>query len=588
MRGRASVRHVVATAADIRLITWEGGDESPMSTSSPFARPSLGQQLTALWPGFPFLGFAALLAWQLLLADTNTWISNVNEQGATILTGSLLIGLQASLFQAAAVVLLVSAPLQGLFRRLLDSKYFTFTAGFVGVLGAASVIFSGPYFFAGPNMLDIRGLFTFGAYACGVAYALLILKSAQLFSATEPVRVLVYYLVADIVAGLLYSLIMCNDFYAPFEGSPPLSGIVGLFVLPVCSALLLGVRPGRPEGSERPANSDASAAPGKLVSLDGIRSLPRGFWKLLAALVVFSLAASFASGWSTELQTLQRIQNDSRLLVLVEMAFDVALLLVAVRVLTRIAFDKLYLISMVGIALALALSPMLGLDDGGPSFAVEFLASIFNLIIWCLLSYVSYRRAASPIAVFGLGYGCIAVGKWIGWNMGRTLFNMRESFSIEFVSLALAIVVLVFLAVVFNARDFSAIFSPEAGSEFGLKDLAARLLHQRQRESGPRGAEEPAGGAVRDDARPWKTACAQLAQEASLSNRETQILEMLSRNMSAEQIASSLIISTNTVRTHTHNIYAKLDVHSRQELAERVRALRDAPADPDASDEHGD
>ncbi len=468
-----------------------------MSASSHPAKPSLGQQLTALWPGFPFLGFAALLAWQLLLADTNTWISNVDAEGAALVTGSLLVGLQANLFLTAAVVLVASAPLQGLFRKLLDSKYFAFAASFAGVLGAASVIFSGPYFFAGPNMLDIRGLFSFGACACGFAYALLILKSAQLFSVTEPVRVLVYYLVADIVAGLLYSLIMCNDFYAPFEGSPPLSGIVGLFVLPVCSALMLGVRHQQPEESESlngkaAAINAAANRPGTAASADdshvaatstaatgtartmhplspsaAFRSLPRGFWKLLAALVVFSLAASFASGWSTELESLQRIQDDSRLLVLVEMAFDAALLLVAVRVLTRVAFDKLYLLSMVGIALALALYPMLGLSNSVPTLVVGFLASVFNLIIWCLLSYVAFKRQASPIAVFGLGYGCIAAGKWLGWRMASALFGMRESLSIELVSLALAIVVLVFLAVVFNARDFSSIFTPRLAASSG-------------------------------------------------------------------------------------------------------------------------
>ncbi len=96
-------------------------------------------------------------------------------------------------------------------------------------------------------------------------------------------------------------------------------------------------------------------------------------------------------------------------------------------------------------------------------------------------------------------------------------------------------------------------------------------MHQRQH------GEATANAAdldARNDERPWKTACIQLARDAGLSNREAEILEMLSRNMSAEQIASSLVISVNTVRTHTHNIYAKLDVHSRQELADRVRQRR--------------
>ncbi len=525
--------------------------------------PSLGQQLTALWPGFPFLGFAMLLAWQMLLSDTSTWISNIDEKGFALVTGSLLVGLQKNLFTVAALVLLTAALLQGHFRKLLDSKYYTFIAGFLGVLGAASVIFSGPYFFAGPNMLDIRGLFSFGGWACGAAYGLLILRSAQLFSRMEPAKVLVYYLIADLAAGLLYSVIMCNDFYAPFEGSPPLSGIVGLFALPVLSALVLGTGLRPATASQKPSD-DSAASPDR-----GFPKLPGGFWKLLATLAVFSLATSFASGWSTELQNLQRIQTDSRLLALVEMLFDVALLLTAIRFLTRIAFDKIYLFTMVSTALALALYPMLGLNEAAPSLVVEFLACIFNLTVWCLLSYIAFKRSLSPLAVFGLGYGCIALGKAAGWDCSRMLFALRETVNVGLASLGLAIVVLVFLAVVFNARDFSALFSTDNGTEFNLKKMIAHLTRQGQRD----GASQAPEG--RRGEQPWKAACSKLAQQAGLSAREAQILELLSKNMSAEQIASTLFISTNTVRTHTHNIYAKLDVHSRQELVARVRELRD-------------
>jgi DNA-binding NarL/FixJ family response regulator len=43
------------------------------------------------------------------------------------------------------------------------------------------------------------------------------------------------------------------------------------------------------------------------------------------------------------------------------------------------------------------------------------------------------------------------------------------------------------------------------------------------------------------------------------------------------QIAQDLLISTDTVRTHTRNIFAKLDVHSRLEA---VQVARDAGLRP--------
>jgi NarL family two-component system response regulator LiaR len=56
-----------------------------------------------------------------------------------------------------------------------------------------------------------------------------------------------------------------------------------------------------------------------------------------------------------------------------------------------------------------------------------------------------------------------------------------------------------------------------------------------------------------------------------LSRREREVLLAMMDGKSGGQIATELDISTDTVRTHTRNIFAKLDVHSRLEA---VRAAR--------------
>ena len=43
-------------------------------------------------------------------------------------------------------------------------------------------------------------------------------------------------------------------------------------------------------------------------------------------------------------------------------------------------------------------------------------------------------------------------------------------------------------------------------------------------------------------------------------------------NLTAAQIASELVVSANTVRTHMRHIYAKLDAHSRTEAVAARRA----------------
>jgi LuxR family maltose regulon positive regulatory protein len=58
-----------------------------------------------------------------------------------------------------------------------------------------------------------------------------------------------------------------------------------------------------------------------------------------------------------------------------------------------------------------------------------------------------------------------------------------------------------------------------------------------------------------------------------LTDRELQVLRLLTSSLSAGEIAEELVVSVNTVRMHTKNIYSKLEVHSRIEAVECARKL---------------
>ena len=60
-----------------------------------------------------------------------------------------------------------------------------------------------------------------------------------------------------------------------------------------------------------------------------------------------------------------------------------------------------------------------------------------------------------------------------------------------------------------------------------------------------------------------------LADQAGLSRREKDVLRCLAM-ATMRAAAKRLQVSWNTVRTHTRNVYAKLDIHSRQELIDLV------------------
>lgn len=58
-----------------------------------------------------------------------------------------------------------------------------------------------------------------------------------------------------------------------------------------------------------------------------------------------------------------------------------------------------------------------------------------------------------------------------------------------------------------------------------------------------------------------------------LSAREAEVMELLARGNSVARIAEMLVVSENTVRTHSKRIYVKLDIHKRQELVDLIESF---------------
>ena len=73
-----------------------------------------------------------------------------------------------------------------------------------------------------------------------------------------------------------------------------------------------------------------------------------------------------------------------------------------------------------------------------------------------------------------------------------------------------------------------------------------------------------------------------------LSERETEVLELLQRGLSNKDIGGQLFISPNTVKTHLRSIFDKAGVQSRFELIARISAdpVRPETVDETAPDEN--
>ena len=65
---------------------------------------------------------------------------------------------------------------------------------------------------------------------------------------------------------------------------------------------------------------------------------------------------------------------------------------------------------------------------------------------------------------------------------------------------------------------------------------------------------------------PATPTCAVLRERHGLTERESEVMELLARGYTQKRIAEELNLSINSVQTYAKTLYRKLDIHSRQEL----------------------
>ena len=59
----------------------------------------------------------------------------------------------------------------------------------------------------------------------------------------------------------------------------------------------------------------------------------------------------------------------------------------------------------------------------------------------------------------------------------------------------------------------------------------------------------------------------------SLTEREMEVLSLLAERLSNKEISKMLVISTETVKRHTSNIYQKLQVKNRRQAVAKAYTL---------------
>jgi DNA-binding NarL/FixJ family response regulator len=105
-----------------------------------------------------------------------------------------------------------------------------------------------------------------------------------------------------------------------------------------------------------------------------------------------------------------------------------------------------------------------------------------------------------------------------------------------------------------------------------LKEMAPRLLVDAVREVHAGGRWVDQGSANRVLEKLLRREEESCEAEPSLTPRELEIVRMVARGLRNRTIAEQLLISEGTVKIHLHNIYQKLEIDGRGELAFHARS----------------
>ena len=198
-----------------------------------------------------------------------------------------------------------------------------------------------------------------------------------------------------------------------------------------------------------------------------------------------------------------------------------------------------------------------------------------NVLVMAQCAQAAHDRSINPTFVFGLFAGIVYLLHDIGFVLGMgigdvSIFGMDPYASISFV--ALYMLSIMFFVV---QGGFKTALSPSRIQADKIELMLTGATQTRNRASAGI-AHDSASERMREDS-PYldrvSKQCILLSRQFKLSARETEVAEAMARGDTIPGIAKALGLSENTVRTHIKRIYAKVDVHKKQELLDLVRSF---------------
>lgn len=162
----------------------------------------------------------------------------------------------------------------------------------------------------------------------------------------------------------------------------------------------------------------------------------------------------------------------------------------------------------------------------------------FGMLFWVVTAAFSGHSNGHRIQTFAFIRGGWAAGPLFGLLLGRFILSHGlQAQSLYLASLLGIFVIMLIEAVVFSEADL-------------MKAMDIMPLERKRR---------------------FQEKCEQLIVAYGLTEREGEIMTLFAKGRNLPYIQEMLFLSKSTVSTHRQHIYAKLDIHSQQELIDLVQ-----------------
>lgn len=349
----------------------------------------------------------------------------------------------------------------------------------------------------------------------------------------------------------------------------PLSGILAALFPLASSLMLLLCKNGQPEDFRFPEPVEPFAAV--------LPSLVRlAFCSMVCSIATGCVVTSFPAG---ELAALGL--QDRGILFYVAGGIVAGLIAVfAIAHTSRMSFSFLYDWAIPLIVFSLSLRALDELVCNVLASVLACAAALYvEVLFFAIFARITAKGLCLPSETFGIFRALVQLGFLIGGVLGAVL-SPQWGLPLYLALICLCVVMLplfLHLQKRFESPAMplgTAVSGPVAAGFYG-EGRPGASARPTQGLAGAASAQKPEEATAEPVAAEPVDYVAAMAEAFKLSPRETEVLRYLGRGRSVPYMREVMMLSKSTIETHIKHIYAKTDVHSKQELIDLIESYQE-------------